>query len=89
MKSFKQNKAGCYISEELLKKLVDDIAGANASQEFKIGASTVLSFMTCPKTSNMHGSSFKEYIENSWRYYLDYKGKRIKEVLNNLVVDND
>lgn len=89
MKKFKANKADCYISEELLKKLIDDITDANASQEFKTGASTVLSFMTCPKTTSMHGSSLKEYIENSWRYYLEYKTNLIKKAFKNLVVDND
>lgn len=89
MKKFKQNKADCYISEELLNKLIDDIADADASQEFKTGASTVLSFMTCPKTASMHGTSLKEYIENSWRYYLEHKIKLVKKAFKNLVINND
>lgn len=60
----KRNRAGRYIPREFADEIVGTLEDYDLEPEFIEGAACVLSYLTCPEGSDMHGAEFPKYLDN-------------------------
>ena len=64
LEKMKRNRAGRYIPHEFADEIVGTLEDYDLEPEFIEGAVCVLSYLTCPEDSDMHGAEFPKYLDN-------------------------
>lgn len=64
LEKMKRNRAGRYIPREFADEIVGTLEDYDLEPEFIEGAACVLSYLTCPEGSDMHGAEFPKYLDN-------------------------
>lgn len=64
MKKMKENRAGSYVPLRFAAEMVGVIEDFDMGEGFANGALCVLSYLSCPKGTDMHGKTFEEFLGN-------------------------